>query len=68
MAIQNQINQNKGPVKKKHKIEEETVTEKGHKLQYNFNNDILDDLQDINKNPLDRCTGAHFSFATCYHN
>ena len=53
--IQNQIRKNKDnePAGKKRKIQVETFKQKGHRLQHEFNKDIMEDLQDIIDNISD---------------
>ena len=53
--IQNQIRKNKDnePAGKKRKIQAETFKQKGHRLQHEFNKDIMEDLQDIIDNISD---------------
>ena len=53
--IQNQIRKNKGnkPVEGKRKIQVKTFKQKGHRLQHEFNKDIMEDLQDIIDNISD---------------
>ena len=53
--IQNQIRKNKDnePAGKKRKIQVETFKQKGHRLQHEFNKDIMENLQDIIDNILD---------------
>ena len=54
--IQNQIrkNKNKEPARKKRKIQVETFKQKDHRLQHEFNKDIMEDLQDIIDNISDK--------------
>ena len=53
--IQSQIRKNKDkePAEKKRKIQFENFKQKGHRLQREFNTDIMEDLQDINDNISD---------------
>ena len=53
--IQNQIRKNKDnePAGKKRKIQAEIFKQKGHRLQHEFNKDIMEDLQDIIDNISD---------------
>ena len=54
--IQNQIRKNKDnePAGKKRKIQVETFKQKGHRLQHEFNTDIMEDLRDIMYNISDK--------------
>ena len=53
--IQNQIRKNKDkkPAEKKRKMQVETFKQKGHRLQHEFNTDIMEDLQGITDNISD---------------
>ena len=53
--IQNQIRKNddKEPDEKKQKIRVKTFKQKGHRLQHEFNTEIMEDLQDIIDNISD---------------
>ena len=53
--IQNQIRKNKDnePAGKRLKIQVETFKQEGHRLQHEFNKDIMEDLQDIIDNISD---------------
>ena len=62
--IQNQIRKNKDnePAGKRQKTQVETFKQKGHRLQHEFNKDIMEDLQDIIDNISDEQDPVSTSF------